>query len=306
MSQAGADPRTTDPALSDPGVSDPALSDPALPDPSSPDLGASVLDRGYLLANQQDEAGRRFEAMAELFDPVTLRHVDTLGIAAGWHCWEVGAGGPSIPRALVERVGHTGRVLATDLDVAWLTDSAPDPGFEIRQHDVTTEPPAGPFDLVHARLLLVHIPTRATAVAAMVRSLRPGGWVLIEDADPTLQPLSCLDEFGPEQELANRLRRGFRTLMAARGADLAFGRTLPRLLRDAGLVDVCADAYFPVGSPACTALELATIAQIRTRLVAAGLATEHDIERHLFNVSTGRLDLATAPMISAWGRVPSR
>lgn len=28
---------------------------------------------------------------------------------------------------------------------------------------------------------------------------------------------------GPEQQLANRLRSGFRTLMAARGADLAYG-----------------------------------------------------------------------------------
>lgn len=59
-----------------------------------------------------------------------------------------------------------------------------------------------------------------------------------------LQPLLCPDESGPEQQLANRLRSGFRTLMAARGADLSYGRTLSRLLREAGLDDVQADAYF--------------------------------------------------------------
>jgi hypothetical protein len=37
-------------------------------------------------------------------------------------------------------------------------------------------------------------------------------------------------------------------------------------------------------------------------LVAAGLATEDEIAEHLENVASGKLDLATAPLISAWGR----
>jgi len=93
--------------------------------------------------------------------------------------------------------------------------------------------------------------------------------------------------------------------MAQRGADLAFGRTLPRLLRDAGLLDVEADAYFPIASPACTALEAATIQQIRGRLVTAGLAIDAEIDQHLANVATGRMDLATSPLISARGRKPT-
>lgn len=75
-------------------------------------------DRGYLLDNRQTEAGQRFDALAELFDPVTFRHLDALGLAAGWRCWEVGAGGPTVPARLAERVGPTGRVLATDIDTA--------------------------------------------------------------------------------------------------------------------------------------------------------------------------------------------
>jgi hypothetical protein len=134
--------------------------------------------------------------------------------------------------------------------------------------------------------------------------LRPGGWLLLEDADPALQPLLSPDEWGPAQELANRLRHGFRTLLAQRGAELGYGRTLPRVLRSAGLHDVEADAFFPVASPACTALELATVEQIRTRLVTAGIATEEEIDEHLANVRRGDMDLATAPLISAWGRRP--
>ncbi len=260
-------------------------------------------DEGYLLDNQQAQAGQRFDALSELFDPVTFRHLSAIGVTTGWVCWEVGAGGVSVPAWLAEQVGATGRVVASDIDTAWMP--AQDAAFEVLRHDVGVEqPPAGSFDLVHARLLLTHVPQRIEAIASMVRALRPGGWLVIEDADPALQPLICPDESGPAQQLANRLRQGFRSLMADRGADLAFGRTLPRLLREAGLDAVQADAFFPITSPACSALEIATVQQIRERLVAAGLATDADIEQHLTNVSSGRLDLATAPLISAWGRKP--
>jgi SAM-dependent methyltransferase len=262
-----------------------------------------VVDDGYLLDNQQAEAGVRFDALGALFNPSSFRHIDTLGITEGWRCWEVGAGGASVPAWLAERVGPSGQVLATDIDVSWMTEDA---GYAVRRHDVGVDPPPGDgFDLVHARLVLVHVPQRAAAVAAMASALRPGGWLLLEEADPMLQPLVCLDESGPAQRLANKLKRDFRTLMAQRGADMSFGRTLPRVLREAGLVNVAADAYFPITDPACAILERATVVQIRDRLIAAGLATDDHIDQHLDNIEAGVLDLSTSPMISAWGRRPA-
>ncbi|MFI9805342.1 methyltransferase domain-containing protein [Streptomyces sp. NPDC052301] len=257
---------------------------------------------GYLLDNRQNEAGQRFDAFATLFDPTTFRHLEDLGVAPGWRCWEVGAGGTSVVSWLAEKVGPTGKVVATDIDAS-LLGAVARPPVEVRVHDVgADEPPGDGFDLVHARLVLVHVPDRDRALRSMIQALRPGGLLLIEDADPALQPLICPDEHGPEQRLANRLRQGFRRLLADRGADLSYGRKLPRLLREAGLQGVEADAYFPVTSPACTALEAATVRQIRDRLVAAGLATDEEIERHLVSVEAGTMDLTTAPMISAWGR----
>jgi SAM-dependent methyltransferase len=259
-------------------------------------------DGGYLLANHRAEAGQRFDALAELFDASTFRHLTAVGLAAGWRVWEVGAGGPSVPAWLAVQVGTTGRVLATDIDPRWLTGT---PGVEVVRHDVAVEPPPdGPFDLVHARLLLVHLPDRDVALARMASALRPGGWLVVEDADPALQPLVCLENSGPAEELANRLKSGYRRLLADRGVDLAFGRTLPRRLREAGLVDVAADACFPIAGPACDDLERASIEHIRDQLVDAGVATPAEIDRHLASVARGQLDLATSPLISAWGRRP--
>ncbi|MGW7662652.1 methyltransferase domain-containing protein [Streptomyces sp. NPDC054756] len=259
---------------------------------------------GYLLDNRQAEAAERFDAFAALFDPTTFRHLERLGTGPGWRCWEVGAGGTSVVSWLAKKVGPTGRVVATDIDTSRLTPAARPP-VEVRVHDVAAdEAPGEGFDLVHARLVLVHVPDRDKALKSMIGALRPGGRLLIEDADPALQPLLCPEDHGPEQQLANRLRNGFRTLLAERGADLSYGRRLPRLLREAGLQRVEADAYFPLASSACAALESATVRQIRDRLVAEGIATDAEIDRHLANVAAGSMDLATAPMISAWGRKP--
>ncbi|GAA2328938.1 GNAT family N-acetyltransferase [Dactylosporangium salmoneum] len=259
-------------------------------------------DGGYLLANAQAEAGRRFGALAELFDPGTLLRLAALGVAPGWRCWEVGAGGPSVPAWLAARVGPTGRVLATDIDVSWLPAGA---GYEVRQHDVGAEPPPGDgFDLIHARLVLVHVPQRAAALSALVAALRPGGRLLLEEADPALQPLACPDEAGEDERRANRLRHAFRSLMAERGVDLAYGRTLPRVLRAAGLVDVAAESSFPFGGAVSARLERATIEQLRARLTGSGRATDAEVDAHLAALDAGRLDIATAPMVSAWGTRP--
>jgi len=258
---------------------------------------------GYLLANRLDGADIRLAAIAELFDPVSFRHLEATGISDGWQCWEVGAGGPSVSAWLAERVGPTGSVVATDLDLSRFGE--PPTGVTAVVHDVTTDPPpGGPFDLVHARLVLVHLPERDEVVDTLVRSLRPGGWLVLEDADPALQPLACIDERGPDEVLANKMRAGFRVLLAARGADLAFGRTLPARMRAGGLVEVTADAWFPVTGPIGTVIERVTVEQMRSGLVSAGLVSEAEVERHLANLDAGRLDLTTAPLVSSRGRRP--
>ena len=130
-------------------------------------------DHRYLLDNARAEAGERFTWLADLFDGVTRGHFDRLGVTAGSRCWEVGAGGTSIPEALAAAVGPTGYVLATDINPAWLD---PHGGYEVRRHDIVGDPPPQPgtFDLVHARLVLVHVPDRARALATMVARPGPG------------------------------------------------------------------------------------------------------------------------------------
>ncbi len=281
-----------------------------------PDQDGARPQRGDLRMRQRISRAH-YASLGALFNPSTFRRIDALGIRPAWRCWEVGAGGPTVPAWLARRVAPGGYVLATDVDVAALQEAtdvaalqevsevaalpaAAEPGFEVLRHDVAAEPaPAAGFDLVHARLVVMHLADRGAALAAMTGALRPGGWLLLEDADLSLQPLACPDETGPAEQLANKIRRAS---FGLRGDNLAFGRTLPRLLRGVGLTEVGADAYLPLAGPDSAQLEQTMIERQRDRLLAAGLLTAAEIDRHLADVAAGRLDLTTFTVVSAWGR----
>ena len=191
-------------------------------------------------------------------------------------------------------------MLASDVDVRWLDDDA---AYAVRRHDVVDDaPPRADFDLVHARLVLTHLSRREDALTNMVAALRPGGWLVVEDFDVDFQPCATPDASTPQQYLANRIRAGFITLLAERGVDLELGRKPPRLLRGHGLVDVAADAYFPLALPAAAAVDGADVDQVRAGLIELKVASEDEIDAYLTAAATGSIDVATPPLVSVWGR----
>ncbi len=258
---------------------------------------------GYLLDNQQWEAGERHVLLGRIFDPWTLARLERLGLGPGMTIWEAGAGSLGLAGELARRVGPTGLVMATDVDTRWMAAQDRPVGVEVRHHDLVRDtPPTGPWDFVHARLVLLHLPERERVLQALVGAVRPGGWILLEEADPRLQPMACPDDDNAAQRLANTVRNKFRTLLEGRAADLAFGRRLAGLMRAAGLHDVGADAYFPLVSEDANALEAATVRQTMRSLLEGGLLTAEELEQHLENLAAGAVDVTTAPLVSCWGR----
>ena len=78
-------------------------------------------DQRYVLADADEQTEReRLGHLEAWLDPVTVRHLEVTGVGEGWRSLEVGAGGGSIARWLGERVGASGSVLATDIDIRYL------------------------------------------------------------------------------------------------------------------------------------------------------------------------------------------
>jgi hypothetical protein len=90
---------------------------------------AYQLDHGWQTEHE------RLTRIGATLDPVTIGYLETIGVTTRWRCLEVGAGAGSIATWLCHRVGAHGHVVATDLEVKFLTvlDS---PNLEIRHHDI--------------------------------------------------------------------------------------------------------------------------------------------------------------------------
>jgi SAM-dependent methyltransferase len=175
----------------------------------------------------------RLNSLTGLYDATTIELCEQVGVADGWRCAEIGAGTGSVARLLAERVGATGRVLAVDLDTRFL-DPLRSESLEVRRMDVTTETlPEGAFDLVHARLVLEHLPQRDSVLTALVRALAPGGWLVVEDFD-----WSTSTVVDPPSPVLTRVADACRAAFGQHAYDAGYGRRLPRALRAAGLADV--------------------------------------------------------------------
>ncbi|MFN0314029.1 MAG: class I SAM-dependent methyltransferase, partial [Burkholderiales bacterium] len=196
-------------------------------------------ERGrYVLDNAAPQTPARFAALGELYDGTTIAHLERIGVQAGWRCWEAGAGPGSIAQWLCKRAGATGGVLATDIDIRFLMETNL-PNLQVRHHDIVTDPlPEAGFDLIHARLLLVHLPEREKVLDRMIAALKPGGWLLCEEFD------SISHVANPERyawEVSLKSAAALRKVMMDRGVEPGFGRALAGHFRARGLKSISAE-----------------------------------------------------------------
>ena len=262
-----------------------------------------MADTRYVFDNAHGETRERFPALSDLYDDETIRCLQAIGVAPGWQCLEVAAGGGSIAQWLAGQVGTGGRVLATDLDARFL-ESLADPAIEVRRHDIVRDPlPDSAFDLVHARLILVHLPERELALAKMVGALKPGGWLVCEEfdslsmpADPALHPDEC----------ALKAQAAMQRVMASRGANTRYGRDLAARMRAHGLVDIRAHGRMAMwqGGSAGARLFRANFEQLREELLRIGLLTQAELDDDLARLDDPRTLFPSPVMWTVCGRRP--
>lgn len=257
----------------------------------------------YAFDNAGEETRRRFVALPALYDASTKRHLRDRGLGRGWNCLEVGAGNGSIAAWLAQQVAPTGSVLATDIDTRFL-DQLDLPCLTVQQHDIVNDPlPNGFFDLIHERLVLIHLPQRRAVLERLIKALKPGGWLVIEDFD-----CSSLDA-DPDVDLVPDPPAsiiGMQAVLRARGCDLVYGRRGPWLLRRHGLVDVEAESRGLLcgGASLFASLMQANIEQVHDEILATGLTQAVFDAEHARMSDPAEAFLAPV-MWSAWGRRPS-
>ncbi|HEV7704697.1 MAG TPA: methyltransferase domain-containing protein [Gemmatimonadaceae bacterium] len=261
---------------------------------------ASAPNGAYALDNAGHEALARFPALSDAFDAGTQRHLASIGVGAGWRCLEVGGGGGSVARWLAHRVGASGHVLVTDIDPRHLC--FPDlPEVEVRVHDIAMDPlPAASFDLVHARLVLLHVREREAALANMIAALKPGGWLVDEEFDISVFPDPALS---PGETLL-KTHVALARVLDDRGVDRTFGRRLFGRLRALGLDHVGSEGrtfMWPAGSPG-SAMMRANYSQLRAQMIDAGHLTQAEFDSDIAALDDPDFLMPSPVLWAAWGQ----
>jgi hypothetical protein len=152
--------------------------------------------------------------------------------------------------------------------------------------------------------VLVNVPNPDDVLAEMVRVTRPGGWVVLQDADASTW--TC----DPPHPAWQRLRDAVFQAWQANGLDREVGRRLGTMLRAAGLVDVqVVPNLFVFHRDALDQRLMLTFTErFRDRIVEAGGFTGDELDALVDEVAAHLDDAATAvthyALYQAWGRRP--
>ena len=260
----------------------------------------------YVFSPTWERETERLVTNEAVWDPGTIERFERLGVAPGWSCLEVGAGAGGAAGWLADRVGAGrpggGRVVAADLEIGRLRPLA-ERGVEVLRYDLRTEDlPAGRFDLVHARMVVQHLPDRAAAVARLTAALRPGGWLFLEDTDSLPLFRSAVSE-----DFLQDVRAAGYGLMRQTGHEPRGGHFDLQLLLAGPLVDVSAEGRVVMmqgGSPQARHYQL-WLDFMRPRIVAAGLLSEARIDEAQVEMSDPAHWWISQVLISSYGRMPA-
>jgi SAM-dependent methyltransferase len=253
----------------------------------------------YYFDTAENAENARLEAQSALWDPFTFRMLDEAGVSEGWRCLEVGAGTGSVAAWLHERVGESGHVVATDIETRWLEPLA-STNLEVRRHDVTVDPiEPSAYDLVHLRLVLMHLPERDAVMASLATALRPGGWLVVHDYDAHTSAIAH-----PPDATWTKVTNACFAILRSSGADVAYGRTAATALRFAGLADVSAEGIvLPRPAHELAAVLVPILDRMRDALLASGNVSEAEFEYVIARFGDhSRLVTYSPILVSARGR----
>ena len=222
----------------------------------------------------------RLRMIEQVFDPASRRRLLGVGLQTGWRCLDVGPGAGSIMTWMSEVVGPVGQVLAMDLDPKFLSE-AERPNMTVVRADIrTAQLPPQSFDVVHARYVLIHLPDYEAALTKMYDSLKPGGWLVLEEPDFS----ASRGITGDEQEMVSmrKVNQAIEQMYASLKMDYALGLKLPALMQRRGLQHLTVENDAPLcagGSGLATVMKMST-EQLREKYLATGFVGQSDLERY--------------------------
>lgn len=216
---------------------------------------------------------------AGLLDDFKQRTYRLMRIEPGQRLLDVGCGPGTDTIPLARLVGVNGHVTGVDYDAAMIAEAdrraaLAGVGAWVRhlQHSAETLPFAtDTFDGCRSERLFQHLAHPEQALREMVRLTRPGGWVVVADAD-----WGTLSIDSREVETEPRLARA----VAERSLHNGYaGRQLYGMVKRQGLEAISLESSLLCLTDYATARQVIGLDEVALEALAAGLVTEIAIDR---------------------------
>jgi SAM-dependent methyltransferase len=191
----------------------------------------------YTFPTSDEQGLHQLRLLGLILDDHSTDVLVRAGIEPGWQVLDVGAGAGTVTMWLAREVGPSGHVTALDLDPRFTEDSVDT--ITVRQGDVRTATlPMDHYDLIHIRLVLVHLAEREQVLDRLVAALKPGGRLVVSDWDATRHDWLLRAPSPAHAEAFDAFQTGLLAILEANGADPGWARRAPLAMQAAGLVDV--------------------------------------------------------------------
>lgn len=202
-------------------------------------------------------------------------------------------------------MGHTGRVVATDVDPRFLRQLRI-PNVEIRQHDIVNDDlEADQYDLVHSCNVLRHLPEPEKGLKRMADAVRPGGWLVIEEDDRG--SILSADVTNPSAvTFTANLRAGLDFLRTRKILDPYFGRQVRGLIEKLGFTDIAHEGWTCIsrGGEPMAQFDAATYQMAGKLMIGAGVISQKQLDDMLLLLRDPTFTYPALTMFSAWGKKP--
>ena len=260
-------------------------------------------DTPYAFDNDEPTAAEMLGALGTMLDQFTTARLLEAGVAPGLRCLEVGAGAGTIAVWLADQVGPDGTVIATDLKPQHVPAH---PHLTTIQHNVVTEPlPEGPFDVIHVRAVLQHLPQRREVLAKLDDALAPGGVLVVEELEAGWSRSVLATPDPRAYEVFAAYEKALTQVLTNSGNDQTWNRMKHAAMLELGLEDVDTQGWqgsFAGGTGVCL-LAYSGSKELHDRLVQCGMKAD-DLEFLRRIALDPRLVLRGIMLLSTTGRKP--
>ncbi len=136
------------------------------------------------------------------------------------------------------------------------------------------------FDLVHVRYVLVHLPDFSVALDNLVKCLKPGGWLVLEE--PDFSSARAIVGGADACLAVNRVNSAIMQLFADRAMDCGLGIRLPAIVQAMGVqpLSVEADALLAAGGTGIATVMRLSALQLAEQYIATQKTSLADIQHY--------------------------